>query len=449
MTRYDLVVRGGEVVTGAGAHLSEVAMRDGQIVAVGPELGGDSGRTIDATGCFVMAGAVDPHVHFNEPGRGDWEGWETGSAALVAGGVTTCIEMPLNAHPPILDRASLDAKVEIARAKSRADFALWGGLTPDNLDRLEELAAAGVVGFKAFMSNSGMDDFRYAGDDTLYHGMRVAANLGLPVAVHAENDAITQDLARRARADGRTGMRDYLASRPVVAEVEAIGRAIALAEATGCALHVVHVSTGSGVELIAEARVRGVDVTCETCPHYLAFTDDDAERIGALAKCAPPLRDSETRESLWESLLAGDIDMLASDHSPAPPDMKRSDDAFQNWGGISGCQHLVAASLTMGRERGMGTDSLAPLLARDAAHRFQLAGKGAIAPGFDADLAIWRWREPAPIDDVRYRHPASAWDGVAMAAWLVATVVRGGVVFGEGADDRARGQFLPGPCFDG
>ncbi len=449
MTRYDLVVRGGEVGTGAGSHRADVAVRDGQIVEVGPDLGGDAGRVIDATGCFVMAGAIDPHVHFNEPGRGDWEGWETGSAALVAGGVTTCVEMPLNAHPPTLDRASFDAKVSVAAAKSRADFALWGGLTPDNLDHLEDLAAAGVVGFKAFMSNSGMDDFHHVGDDTLYQGMRVAAALGLPVAVHAENDAITQDLARRAQAAGRIGMRDYLASRPVVAEVEAIGRAIALAEATGCALHVVHVSTGAGVELVAEARVRGVDVTCETCPHYLAFVDDDAVRIGPLAKCAPPIRDADTREALWESLLAGDIDMLSSDHSPAPPDMKQSDNAFLNWGGISGCQHLVAASLTMGRERGMGLEALGSLLARDAAHRFQLPRKGEVAPGFDADLAIWRWRDPAPVEHVRYRHPASAWDGVPMAAEPVATVLRGMVVFGEGADERPHGRFIPGPCVEG
>jgi allantoinase len=437
MTRYDLLVRGGDVVTGAGTHRADVAVVSGQIVEVGPDLGGDAARVIDASGCFVMAGAVDPHVHFNEPGRADWEGWENGSRALVAGGVTTCIEMPLNAHPPTLDRESFDAKLGIARDRSHADFALWGGLTPDNLDHLEDLAAAGAIGFKAFMSSSGMDDFRHAGDDTLYQGMQVAARLGLPVAVHAENDAITGDLARRAQAAGRTGMRDYLASRPVVAEVEAIGRAIALAEATGCALHV------------AEARMRGADVTCETCPHYLAFTEEDAERIGPLAKCAPPIRDAETRESLWESLQAGDIDMLASDHSPAPLEMKQSDNAFLNWGGISGCQHLVAASLTMGRERGMGLESLGSLLARDAANRFQLAGKGAIAQGFDADLAIWRWQEPEPIADVQYRHPASAWDAMPMTARLVATVLRGVVVFGEGWGSLPAGRFIPGPCVEG
>jgi allantoinase len=449
MTRYDLLVRGGDVVTGAGTHRADVAVADGQIVEVVPDTVGEAARVIDATGCFVMAGAVDPHVHFNEPGRGDWEGWETGSRALVAGGVTICIEMPLNAHPPTLDRASFDAKVALASSKSRADFALWGGLTPDNLDHLEELADSGVIGFKAFMSRTGTDDFRHAGDDTLYQGMQVAASLGLPVAVHAENDAITSDLAARAQAAGRTGIRDYLASRPKVAELEAIGRAIALAESTGCTLHVVHVSTGSGVELVAEARMRGVDVSCETCPHYLAFTEDDAERIGPLAKCAPPIRSEATRELLWESLLGGDVDMLASDHSPAPPNMKQSANAFENWGGISGCQHLVAASLTMGCEREIGAEALAPLLARDAALRFQLRGKGDIAPGADADLGIWRWQDPEPLRGVRYRHPASAWDGVPMRARLVATILRGTVVYGEGAIEQATGRFLPGPCFAG
>jgi len=348
MPGYDILVRGGHVVTGAGVHVADIAIDDGVFVAIATELEGSATETIDASGAFVLPGGIDPHVHFNDPGRADWEGWDTGSRSLVAGGITTCIEMPLNASPPTLDRTSFEAKVAAASGTSFADFALWGGLTPDNLDGLPELAGAGVVGFKAFMSRSGTDDFRHAGDDTLYQGMLYAASVSLPVAVHAENDAITADLASRARAMGQTAIRDYLDSRPVVAEVEAIGRAIALAEDTGCSLHIVHVSTGRGVALVAGARERGVDVTCETCAHYLVFTDEDAERIGALAKCAPPLRDAETRETLWDTLLAGDIDLIASDHSPAPPSMKQGDDVFDNWGGISGCQHLLPVLLGEG-----------------------------------------------------------------------------------------------------
>lgn len=434
MPEFDLLVSGGEVVTGAGVHAVDFAISDGAFVEIGPDLPGTARQTIDASGYTVLPGGVDPHVHFNEPGRTDWEGWETGSRALVAGGMTTCVEMPLNAHPPTLDRAAFDAKAAAASGTSFADFALWGGLTPDNLDSLLDLAEAGVVGYKAFMSRSGMDDFRHAGDDTLYQGMLYAASVGLPVAVHAENDAITADLATRARAVGRTGMRDYLDSRLAVAEIEAIGRAVALAEATGCSLHVVHVSTGRGVALVAEARERGVDVTCETCPHYLAFTDEDAVRIGALAKCAPPLRDAENRETLWAALLAGEVDMVASDHSPAPPSMKTGDDMFAVWGGISGCQHLLPVMLDEGLARGLSVPDIARLTSANAAKRFQLRAKGEIAVGYDADFSLVSEREPAPLagPEVRYRHPKSAWDEIPLRHRVRLCVLRGQVVFGDG-----------------
>ncbi|MBA2468067.1 MAG: allantoinase AllB [Chloroflexia bacterium] len=434
MPEFDLLVRGGEAVTGAGVYVVDLAISDGTIVEIGPDLPGTARRTIDASGRTVLPGGIDSHVHFNEPGRTDWEGWETGSRALVAGGMTTCIEMPLNASPPTLDRAAFEAKAAAASGTSFADFALWGGLTPDNLDSLPELAGAGVIGYKAFVCRSGMDDFRHAGDDTLYQGMLYAASVGLPVAVHAENDAITADLAARAQAAGRTTMRDYLDSRPAVAEIEAIGRAIAIAEATGCSLHVVHVSTGRGVALVAEARERGVDVTCETCPHYLAYTDEDAVRIGALAKCAPPLRDAETCEELWAALLAGEVDFVASDHSPAPATMKTGDDMFAVWGGISGCQHLLPVMLDQGLAHGFSLPDLVRLTSANAAERFQLPGKGEIAVGYDADFSLIAKWEPVPLAgaEVRYRHPASAWDEVPLRHRVRLCVLRGQVVFDDG-----------------
>lgn len=436
MPRFDLMIRGGTIVTSGAELAADLAVSDGVFVAIGLDLDGTATATvtIDATGKIVLPGGVDPHVHFNEPGRADWEGWRTGSRALVSGGITTCIEMPLNALPPTLDRAAFDAKVAAASAVSMADFALWAGLTPDNLDRLPELAEAGVAGFKAFMSRSGTEDFRHAGDDTLYQGMMFAATVGLPVAVHAENDALTADLAARAQAAGRTGMRDYLASRPAVAEIEAIGRALALAEATGCALHIVHVSTARGVVLVAEARARAVDVTCETCPHYLAFTAEDAERIGALAKCAPPLRDAATVEALWQTVREGEIDMIASDHSPAPPSMKAGEDAFAIWGGISGCQHLLPVVLGEAAGRGLAMADVARLTAANAARRFQLTGKDGIAIGQDADLVIVAPQQPAPLDpgDVFYRHPRSAWDGYPLRYRVHGSVLRGQVVYMDG-----------------
>ncbi|MEA2511624.1 MAG: allantoinase, partial [Thermomicrobiales bacterium] len=348
MGSYDLLIRNGIVVTEAGVGMADVAVVDGAIVEVEPELVGTGREEIDATGLHVFPGVIDAHVHFNEPGRTDWEGWASGTRAAAAGGGTCVFEMPLNAHPPTLDAASFEAKRAAAEAQAVTDFALWGGLVPGNRDHLPELAESGAIGFKAFMSQSGTDDFPAADDLTLVEGMATAAELGKIVAVHAESDSLTSRLAARAVAEGRTSVRDYLASRPVLAEVEAIGRAILFAEETGCALHVVHVSSGAGVALIAAARTRGIDVSCETCPHYLIFTEEDVERLGAVAKCAPPIRSAAEREALWSSLLAGDISIVASDHSPSPPDLKEGADFFRIWGGISGCQSTLSAMLSEG-----------------------------------------------------------------------------------------------------
>ena len=313
-------------------------------------------------------------MHLNEPGRADWEGFATGTAALAAGGATTAVDMPLNAHPPTIDGAAFDRKRACGERDARVDFALWGGLVPGNLEAMDELAERGVVGYKAFMADSGIDDFAAADDLTLYEGMRRAAALGLPVAVHAESREITSGLLARAAAEGRTAMRDWLDSRPAVAETEAIARAIHLAEAAGCALHVVHVSTGRGVALVAEARARGADVSCETCPHYLLLTEADAERLGAVAKCAPPLRPAAELEALWGALADGSLPMVASDHSPSPPHMKEGD-VLHAWGGIAGAQTTLPLVL--------GEDRLAARARRRGAGRLPGAAAAARAQGPD------------------------------------------------------------------
>ena len=236
-----------------------------------------------------------------------WEGFATGTAALVAGGATTAVDMPLNSVPPTVDGPGFEAKLAAAAGRAHTDFGLWGGCVPGNAGELAGLAARGVVGFKAFMSPTGVDEFRACDPDDLHAGMAAAAPLGLPVAVHAEDPELTTRLAAQAAAEGRLGMRDFLASRPVEAEVMAVARAIAIAEETGCALHVVHISSGRAVALVAEARARGADVTCEVCAHHLVLTDEDAERIGLLAKCAPPLRPGAECERLWGRLGAGEI----------------------------------------------------------------------------------------------------------------------------------------------
>jgi allantoinase len=426
----DLIVRGATVV-GAGPGV-DVAVADGVIAAIGPELEGPAQEEFDARGLHVLPGAVDAHVHFNEPGRTEWEGFASGTAALAAGGATVGVEMPLNAIPPTVDAHAFEVKLRCAERAAVVDFALWGGLVPGRVEAMDELAACGVVGFKAFMSASGVEEFPRADDLTLLEGMRRAVALGRLVAVHAESEAITSGLAARARAAGRTGMRDYLASRPAVAEVEAIGRAILLAEETGCALHVVHVSTGRGVALVAEARARGVDVSCETCPHYLVLDEEDAERLGALAKCAPPLRPASECEALWSALAHGTLPMVASDHSPAPAALKARADAFEAWGGISGCQTLLG--ILLDRERALPLDAVARVSAAYPARRLRLPAKGRLEPGADADLALADLGAQPVLraQDLLYRHPHSPFAGRRMGARIVRTLVRGRTVFADG-----------------
>lgn len=434
MAAFDLLVRDGTVVQGEPV-VGDIAIADGRIVAVGPDLSGSAPEEIDARGLHIFPGVIDAHVHFNEPGRTEWEGWATGSRALAAGGATTCFEMPLNANPPTTTVAAFDEKRRAAEASSVVDFALWGGIVPGNLDELDGLAAAGAIGFKAFMSRSGTPEFEAADDLTLFEGMRAAARLGRIVAVHAESDALTAGLAARAVAEGRTGVHDYLRSRPAVAELEAIGRAIVLAEEAGCALHIVHVSTGRGVAMVAEAQARGVDVTCETCAHYLVFTEEDVERIGAVAKCAPPIRSDLEREALWAAIAVGRLPIVTSDHSPSPAALKTGEDFFRIWGGISGCQSTLPALLTAGHHhRSASLPTIAALVAGNVARRFGLARKGRIAPGADADLALVdlnaAWQLTA--DDLQYRHRLSPYVGMTFRGRIVRTNRRGETIFERG-----------------
>ena len=314
---------------------------------------------------------------------------------------------------------------------------------PGDVDRLDELAERGVVGFKAFMCDTGMDEFPAADDLTLYEGMARAARLGLPVAVHAENDAITAGLTARARAEGRTSMRDYLASRPPIVELEAVGRAILLAEETGCSLHVVHVEHCRGGRPVAEARARGVDVSCETCPQYLLLTDEDAERIGALAKCSPSIRPRAAVEELWAQVQAGRIPMLACDHSPAPPELKQGDDAFAWWGGISGLQTLRGTLLAVAEDRGLTLPQVAGLTARLGgrsllASRARGGSRSAATPTSYSSTSATKERSSGPTSATAIRRvPSSA---CRRRGRVVRTLLRGETVIEDG-------RLVPGATF--
>ena len=468
MPDYDLILRGGTVVTSNGVKEVDVAVTDERIVALAPQLPGTTREEIVATGLRIFPGVIDAHVHFNEPGRTDWEGIETGSSALAAGGGTMFFDMPLNAHPPTLDAESFQLKRAAAEKNSLTDFALWGGLVPQNVDRLEELAACGVIGFKAFMADSGIDDFAQADEATLREGMKRAAALKLPVAVHAESETMTSALAQERMAANKTSIRDYLDSRPIAAELEAIRRAVDLAGETGCALHVVHVSSSAGIQLITEAKRRGVNVSAETCPHYLTLAEDDLERLGAVAKCAPPLRSADEREKLWARVLAGEVDTIGSDHSPSPPGMKTDANFFKVWGGISGVQHTLSLLLTKivvvgqapppvsslasapacspaggGACFTMTGEGASPtrlalisrLLSQNVATRFALPPtKGRIEIGCDADFALVDLSSEfeVKLDELFYRHRQSPYAGRKLRGRVMRTLLRGRTIFHDG-----------------
>jgi len=445
MNSLDLIIRGGTVVTQSGERKVDIGIAGETIAIIQTDISGDGREIIDASGLHVFPGLIDSHVHFNDPGRADWEGTETGSRALAAGGGTMFFDMPLNSSPPTLNAASFDAKLAVAERASLTDFALWGGLTPVNLGRLEELAERGVIGFKAFMANSGIADFPHADDATLCEGMKRAASLGKLVAVHAESEVITKELAKQAMTANRTSSWDYLDSRPVRAELEAIQRAIELAGETGCALHIVHVSSGVGVVMVTEARAHGVDVTCETCPHYLVLTEADVETLGGMAKCAPPLRSIAAQGELWECVLAGEVDTIGSDHSPCPPAMKADKNFFEVWGGISGNQHTLSLLLTKwnaGRqsrrkERGRkaGLLRIAQLTSFNVAKRFNLpSAKGRLAEGVDADIALVDLKATCTVraKDLFYRHQHSPYVGRALTGRVVRTILRGQTIFRDG-----------------
>jgi allantoinase len=437
----DLVVRG---------DTQDIAIEDGKIVAIGPDLPG-AAEEIDARGLHVFPGLIDVHLHFNEPGRTDWEGAVTGSRALAAGGGTLFFDMPLNSTPCTVNGEAFDRKHAALAASSITDFALWGGLIPGNLPEMAELADRGVVGFKAFLCDSGLPEFPRADDLTLFEGLREAARLGLPVAVHAESQEITQGLARTIAPDERGSVRAFLASRPVLAELEAIQRAILLAREAGAKLHIVHVSSGRGVALAAEASAQGANVSIETCPHYLFFTEDDVERLGAIAKCAPPLRNAAEQDALWTQLLAGAVDIVASDHSPAPPGMK-SGDFGRAWGGIAGVQSTLSVLLDRGYHcRQLSLERISSLVAAEPAQRFRISGKGVIAVGMDADLALVDVSRSVQLqpDHLMQRHPlTNPYLGSTFRGRVERTIRRGETIFLSGEIvARTSGRFVrPNLC---
>lgn len=430
---YDMVIKGTKAVTPDGVIEAEIAVQNGVIAEIGSDIEASGTEIIQADGKYVFPGVIDCHVHFNEPGREDWEGFETGSQMMAAGGCTTYFDMPLNCIPSTVTAEHLLAKAELGRQKSAVDFALWGGLVPGHIEDIRLMAEAGAIGFKAFLSKSGTDEFRSVDERTLLKGMAEIAAAGKILALHAESDAITSYLQMVLANKGKVDADAYAASRPEEAEVEAVYRTIQYAKVTGCPVHFVHISTAKAVRLIREAKQEGLDVSVETCPHYVLFSHDDLRQRGSVAKCAPPLRSLQSKETLIETLIAGDIDMVSSDHSPCRPSLKREDNMFLSWGGISGGQFTLLGMLELALEHQIPFETIAEWTAAAPAKRFGLQKKGRLEAGCDADFVLVSM-EPYTVtrESMFAKHKKSIYEGHTFPCSIWTTYSKGRCVYNDG-----------------
>lgn len=436
MTQFDLIIYNGNVVLPEGVKKTNIGIKDGKIAAISEELSGGADRTIDAKGQYVFPGMIDVHVHFSDPGRDYWEGFHTGSQMMAAGGCTTYFDMPLNGIPSTVHKEALFAKAEKGNEKSYTDFALWGGLVPGNEADLPELAEEGVIGFKAFLSTTGNKEFENVDDFTLLNGMKIIAGLNKVLALHSESGPITDWLKSEKEKAGKVSADDYLETRPIAAEAEAVQRALYYAEVTGCPLHFVHISSAEAIEKIEEAKRKGMNVTVETCPHYLLYNHNALRERGAVAKCAPPLRMPEEQQKLVQLLIDQKFDMISSDHSPCTSDLKDPEtyNIFQAWGGISGGQFSLLSTIELALKHNIPFEHVAQWTASNPAKRFGLESKGEIKEGFDADIALVSIEEPFAVTEENFlaKNKISLYIGHTFPCKIVSTINRGQVVYANG-----------------
>jgi allantoinase len=434
----DLFLKNAQVVTEQEVFHGGVALIGEKISQV---VRGDqpieAAVVLDLAGKVLLPGMVDAHVHFNEPGRDHWEGYRTGTMAAAAGGVTSILEMPLNSIPATTNRDALALKRQAVAGEAVIDYGNWGGLVDNNLSDLDEMNQDGVIGYKAFASASGVE-FERLNDDLIYAGLLRMRDLGNVIGLHAENEWVCSYLSKQFKAAGRTDRAAWYESRPPFAELECVQRASYWAKVTGGNLHIVHVSIPDGIRAIADAKQAGANVTAETCPHYLFFDHADYERIGPAAKCAPPIRSSESREVLWACVLDGLVDTIGSDHSPCNWEEKEKgmDNIWKAWGGISGVQLTLPVMLSEGvNKRGLPLPGLARMLAYNPARLFGLSPqKGSIKEGADADLVVVdldkEWTLTA--DQLFYKNKFSAYVGSSFKGQVLRTFVRGKTVYQDG-----------------
>lgn len=426
----DLVIRSLRVVQPHGMRAASVHVVNGRISRVGAwdDIPADV-KPLDAGEMIVMPGLVDTHVHVNEPGRTEWEGFETATRAAAAGGITTILDMPLNSIPATTTVAALEAKRGAARDRTSVNVEYIGGVVPGNSRELEGLRQAGVRAFKCFLSSSGVDEFPAVSESDLREAFPILSRLGIPLMVHAEDPSRLASNGKSSRVYA-----DYLASRPVAAEESAIAMLVRLLEWCPTPVHVVHLSSAQSLAIVRAARDRGLPITVETCPHYLTFAAEEIPDGATEYKCAPPIRGAAERDALWEALIGGEIDLVASDHSPCPPAMKDTGgEFFAAWGGIASLQLSLSAVWTGARVRGVKPERIAEWMSSAPA---KLAGfertKGALAPGFDADIIVWDPDASFVVEAAKlhHRHKVTPYLGRTLYGTVHSTITGGRATHG-------------------
>jgi allantoinase len=435
---FDLVIRAASAFVDGRFQPAEIGVTDGRIAAIGSGLEGPAVQLADDE--VLIPGIVDTHVHVNEPGRTEWEGFASATRAAAAGGVTTIIDMPLNSIPTTISIEALRLKREVARDKVVIDTGFWGGAVPENLGSLRELHDGGVFGFKAFLAPSGIDEFGHLDAAQLEAALDEIAALGSMLIVHAEDPAVLDAHANH----GGSSYAAFVESRPDEAETTAIERVIAGVRRSGARAHILHLSSAAALPALRAARAEGLPITVETCPHYLVLAAETIDDGATQFKCCPPIRSEANRDLLWQALLDGDIDVVVTDHSPATADLKFAGDGdFQvAWGGIAGLQTGFSSVWTEAAERGIPLDRVLQWMSQGTADLVGLPAKGRIAVGADADLVAFAPDERFTVHaaELRHRNPVSAFDGrvlrgVSRRAWLR----------GHPITDDSRGALLETP----
>ena len=443
MALPDLVVTSRRAVLPDGVSDAAVVVHSGRIAAVVPsKKAPDAANRVDLGDVALLPGVVESHAHLNEPGREAWEGFETGTEAALAGGITTIVDMPLNSIPATTTRKALELKARTAAGRCRTDYAFWGGVVPGNAGELEPMLDLGACGFKCFLIDSGVPEFPASGELELGRAMPILAKRGAPLLVHAELEGTAPGTGGPGESFRTPGGGDarryssYLASRPRAWENEAIRMMIRLAKETGCRTHIVHLSSSDALADLAEARRQGVPISAETCPHYLTFAAEDIPDGATQFKCAPPIRERENREKLWQGLAEGVLDMIVSDHSPCEPSLKKLDAGsfFEAWGGISSLQFSLPASWTGMKERGLGLEKLGRWMSEAPAALAGLSNKGRLAAGMDADFVAFDPEaafEPAP-STVRHKHKLTPYSGRKLFGRISRVWLRGEAAYVDG-----------------